>query len=166
MVAGLPELEARLEGHVLERCTDRLALHFQRSRRQPSRALRVRPAKLECADDRAVAIDAPNGLRPIKTADGKQLADDKAMGPFKAHLLGRHLDRYGDANQQNRPTRQHPSPITMRINVLFTITFTVELLGELRTWLTIQAAARRRHVESGLCYLLKPPSNEQFSGPS
>ena len=62
MIAGPVELEAGLEGQFLERRTDRLALDFQRARRQPSRALRAGTAKLDGADDRAVTVDAPDRL--------------------------------------------------------------------------------------------------------
>jgi hypothetical protein len=73
MVASPLELEAGLEGQSIERCTDRLALDFQRARRQPTRALRARGAKLDGANDRAVAEDAPLARVPSKQLTANSL---------------------------------------------------------------------------------------------
>ena len=49
MIASPVELEAGLKRQSLERCTDGLALDFDRARRQPPHALRAGGAKLETA---------------------------------------------------------------------------------------------------------------------
>src|SRR5262245_25677313 len=54
----LLDMEARLERHALERCTNGLASDPERSRRQRYRALWSNAAELDGADDRAVTIDA------------------------------------------------------------------------------------------------------------
>src|SRR5215207_9424796 len=60
MIASPLELEAGLKRQSIERCTDGLALDFDRARRQPPGALRAGGAKLDGANDRAVAVDAPH----------------------------------------------------------------------------------------------------------
>src|SRR5262245_25969333 len=111
MIAGSVELEAGLEGHAPQRRTDRLALDFQRARRQRSRALRTRTAKPNGAADRAVTVNAPDGLRTFKTANFEQLADDEATGLPKAHLFGGRRSSHDEPNQQKRPTCKHPVPL-------------------------------------------------------
>jgi hypothetical protein len=95
-------------------------------------------------------------MRPMACVPSKQLTANSLpvtkRWAFKAHLFGRRLSSHGETNQQKRPTRQHPVPLPnqMPINVLFTITFVVELLGEPRTWLTYSMpAARGKHRRRG-----------------
>jgi hypothetical protein len=143
MIASPLKLEAGLKRQFIERCTDGLALDFDRARPQPSRALGAGGAKLDGADDRAVTVDAPDGSRTVETANFEQLADDEAMRLFEAHLFGSRRSSHDEANQQNCAMRQHPVPLSqsaMLINSLFTITFAVELLDELRAWLTCSLA--------------------------
>ena len=75
-------------------------------------ALGAGVAKLDGANDRAVAVDAPHRSRPVKTANCEQLADDEVMGLFKAHLFGRRLSSHAETNQQKCRTRQHPVPLS------------------------------------------------------
>jgi len=107
LVAAPAELEAGLEWHALERRTDSLTFDFQRPRRQRSDVLWTGTAKLDGAGDRAITVYAPDGSRPVKTADFVQLGDDEAMGLFKADLFRRRRSSDDEANQQNRPKHQH-----------------------------------------------------------
>src|SRR5262249_33363475 len=87
------------------------AIDFQRAGRQPSRALRAGAAKLDGADDGAVAVDAPDRSRSVKATDFEQLADDEAMGLLGAHLFGRVRSCDEENVHQNRPNDQHSVPL-------------------------------------------------------
>src|SRR5262245_54811995 len=89
------------------------------------------------------------------------------MGLFGAHLFGNRRSCHEETDHQHRPKDQHPVPLSPNatpINVLFTITFTVELLGELRTWLTYPSRRPPALCETRLCSCSNLAATNRFSG--
>src|SRR5262249_62306487 len=66
-VIGLLEMEARLERHALERCTNGLASDPERSRRQGDRAWRSRARQLDGGDEPNLSLVSAGGHRGIAT---------------------------------------------------------------------------------------------------
>src|SRR5262245_54600211 len=82
VVICLLDMEARLERHALERCTNCLASDPERSRRQRYRACRSHAAELYGANDRAVTIDSAGAARAIETIKREKLAAYEAPRGF------------------------------------------------------------------------------------
>jgi hypothetical protein len=118
VVICLLDMEARLERHALERCTNCLASDPERSRRQRYRACRSRAAELDGANDRAVTIDAAGATRAIETIKREKLAKaPRGFGgeAFRARRAGCEQDQ----NHHRQPCNHtEPSPVTFSDNNL------------------------------------------------
>src|SRR5262245_4853644 len=114
VVIGLLEMEARLERHALERCTNGLASDPERSRRQGDRACRSRAAELDGANDRAVTIDSAGAARAIETIKREKLAGYEAPRgfggeAFRARRAGCEQDQKRHCQSSNHT---EASPVT------------------------------------------------------
>src|SRR5262245_48686454 len=111
VVICLLEMEARLERHALERCTNCLASDPERSRRQCYRALRSHAAELDGANDRAVTIDAAGAARAIETVKREKLAGYEAPRRFGGEAF--RAGRAGCEQHQNHHYQpcKHTEPL-------------------------------------------------------
>src|SRR5262245_54128649 len=111
----LLDMEARLERHALERCTNGLASDPERSRRQRYRALWSNAAELDGAHYRAVAIDAAGAARAIETMKREKLAGYEAPRGIRVEAFG--AGRAGceqDQNHHGQPSNHTHSPLPLR----------------------------------------------------
>src|SRR6266404_1213241 len=111
-LAGLFEVETRLERHALKRRANCLASDPERSRRQRDRACRSRAAELDGPDHRAVTIDAAGAARAIETIKREKLAGYEAprgVGgeAFRAGRAGCEQDQ-SDHHQSSNHTNLLP----------------------------------------------------------
>src|SRR5262245_16655770 len=113
VVICLLDMEARLERHALERCTNCLASDPERSRRQCYRACRSRAAELDGADDRAVTIDSAGAARAIETIKREKLAAYEAPRGFGGEAFrARRASCEQDQNHHRQPGNHlEPSPL-------------------------------------------------------
>src|SRR5215467_10687643 len=111
VVICLLDMEARLERHALERCTNCLASDPDRSRRQRYRACRSHAAELDGADDRAVTIDSAGAARAIETIKREKLAAYEAPRGFGGETFrARRAGCQQDQNHHCQPCKHTEPP--------------------------------------------------------
>ena len=106
-LAGLVEIEARVEERALHVRADRLAFREQRAGRQAHEAHRTRALHAQHAGDRAVAEDAAGANRALEAGEGELLAGDEPARGFGAHRLGQRGHGEHDSRQRDSDTHQH-----------------------------------------------------------
>lgn len=87
LLAGLVEIEARLEGQALETGAYRFALYLERSRRKSKGLHWSRAVVLNGADDRSIAVDLAQPARAFGATEGEHLAGHKALSLVGVHGL-------------------------------------------------------------------------------